>query len=104
MCAAMFRDGHRHYHIVGHVHTQKTACTDVMPSDRDGSVHSIVLHVHGGVTVKIFSSVQKMKTILCFGKLLNSCFDISDFTVLLETAVMTFMNFTRQCSFFPSVL
>jgi len=51
--------------------------------------------------VKIFSSVQKTKTILCFGKLLNSCFDISHFTVLLETAEMRFVNFTRQCSFFP---
>jgi len=42
------------------VHTQKkTAGSDVMPSDSDGNVHSIVVHVYGGVTMKIFLSCRK---------------------------------------------
>jgi len=42
---------------LGRVHTHKTASTDVTTSDRDGSVHSIVLCVHVAVTVKISSYV-----------------------------------------------
>ena len=63
------------------MHTQKMAGTKVTP-DCDGSVYSIILHVHGGVMVKKVR--EKMKTISCFGNLLWSCFDVSDSVILLS--------------------
>ena len=47
---------------VGRVNVQKTAGTDSAPSDHDGSVHSFILHVRWGVTVKIFFACEENET------------------------------------------
>jgi len=57
---------------------QKMVGTDSAPSNYDGSVHSFILHVCGGVTVKIFFVCETD-----FGNVLSSCFDVSDIVLLL---------------------